>query len=152
MKVIQDLTYVSDGKVCRLVLLAPCNSSDLDHILILILMSSVDDGIVTSLTWLDFTWLYLTWFDFTWPFHCRLHQSIDHTILLWRLHDWFRVTGKALDWIKSYLTGRCQRINLGDCLSSIAYLPFGVPQGSVLGTLLVYPLYHSIAWLDLWTR
>ena len=41
-------------------------------------------------------------------------DTIDHTILLRRL-DWFRVSGKALDWIKSYLTGRYQRIKLGDC-------------------------------------
>ena len=61
---------------------------------------------------------------------------MDHTILLSRLNEWFRVTGKALDWFKSYLTGRCQRIKLGDCLSSKSDLTFGVPQGSVLGPLL----------------
>ena len=38
----------------------------------------------------------------------------DHTILLRRLDDWFGVTGKALDWFKSYLTGRSQRIGLGE--------------------------------------
>ena len=50
--------------------------------------------------------------------------------------DRFGVTGKALDCFKSYLTGRCQSIRLGDCLSSKADLKFGVPQGSVLGPLL----------------
>ena len=34
------------------------------------------------------------------------------------LNEWFGVTGKALDWFKSYVTGRCQNIKLGDCLSS----------------------------------
>ena len=56
--------------------------------------------------------------------------------------DWFGVTGKALNWFKSYLTGRCQRIRLGDCLSSTADLKFGVPRGSVLGPLL-FMLYTT---------
>ena len=74
-------------------------------------------------------------------------DTIDHTILLRRLDDWFGVTGKALDWFESYLTGRCQRIRLGDCLSSKADLKFGVPQGSVLGPLLSRSIpLHWAAW------
>ena len=52
------------------------------------------------------------------------------------LDDCFGVNGKGLNWFKSYLSGRCQRIGLGECLSSKADLKFGVPQGSVLGPLL----------------
>ena len=63
-------------------------------------------------------------------------DTIDHTILWRRLGNWFGVSGKALDWFKSYLTGRSQRIKLGNCLSSRSDLSFGVPQGSVLGPLL----------------
>ena len=63
-------------------------------------------------------------------------DTIDHGILLERLDDWSRVTGKALNWFKSYLTVRCQMIKLADCLSSKADLRFGVPRGSVLGPLL----------------
>ena len=85
------------------------------------ILASMDAGKVTALTLLDLS----TTFD-----------TIDHTILLRRLDDWFGVTGKSLNWFKSYLTGRCQRISLGECLSSKADLKFGVPQGSVLGPLL----------------
>ena len=89
------------------------------------MLASVDAGKVTALTLLDFSAAF---------------DTIDDTILLRRLDDRFGVTWKALDWFKSYLTGRCQRIKLGDCLSSKADLKFVVPQGSVLGPLL-FTLY-----------
>ena len=85
------------------------------------ILASMDAGKVTALTLLDLSAAF---------------DTIDHTILQRRLDDWFGVTRKALDWFKLYLTGRCQRIKLGDCLFSIADLKFGVPQGSVLGPLL----------------
>ena len=91
------------------------------------ILSSIDDGRVTALTLLCLSAAF---------------DTIDHTVLLRRLDDWFGVTEKALDWFRSYLTGRCQRIKLGDCLSSEADLPFGVPQGSVLGPLL-FTLYTT---------
>ena len=47
-----------------------------------------------------------------------------------------------MDWFKSYLTGRRQRIKLDNCLSSRSDLSFGVPQGSVLGPLF-FTLYTT---------
>ena len=90
------------------------------------ILASVDAGKVTALTLLHLSAAF---------------DTINHTILLRRL-DWFGVIEKALDWIKSYLTGRCQRIRLGDCLSSKADLKFDIPQGSVLGPLL-FTLYTT---------
>ena len=91
------------------------------------ILSSMDDGRVTALTLLDLSAAF---------------DTIDHTILLKRLGNWCGVSGKALDWFKSYLTGRNQRIKLGNCLSSRSDLSFGVPQGSVLGRLL-FTLYTT---------
>ena len=86
------------------------------------ILSSMDDGRVIALTLLDLSAAF---------------DTTDHAILLRRLGNWFGVSGKVLDWFKSYLTGRSQRIKLGKCLSSRSDLSFGVPQGSVLGPLLV---------------
>ena len=91
------------------------------------ILSSMDDGRVTALTLLDLSAAF---------------DTIDHAILLGRLGDWFGMGGKALDWFKSYLIGRSQRIKLGNCLSSKSDLCFGVPQGSVLGHLL-FKLYTT---------
>ena len=85
------------------------------------ILASMDAGKVTALTFLDLSAAF---------------DTIDHTILLRRLDDWFGVTGKALDWFESYLTGRSQRIRLVDCLSFKTDLKFGVPRCSVLGPLL----------------
>ena len=63
-------------------------------------------------------------------------NTIDHTILLDRLQDWLCIEGIALKWIVSYLTGRCQTINIQGNLSVPMSLIYGVPQGSVLGPLL----------------
>ena len=91
------------------------------------IVSSMDDGRVTALTLLDLSAAF---------------DTIDHTILLRRLGKWFGVSGKALDWFKSYWTGRSQRIKLGNCLSSRSDLSFVVPQVSVLGPLL-FTLYTT---------
>ena len=57
------------------------------------------------------------------------------------LHDWFGLDGTAVLWIKSYLSNRKQKKNkICDSFSEAVILPFGVPQGSVLG-LLLFTLY-----------
>ena len=71
-----------------------------------------------------------------------IYKYLCYHIFYCKIH-WFAVTRKALHWFKSYLTGRCQRIKQGDCVSSKAYLPFWVPQGSALGPLR-YTLYTSL--------
>ena len=52
------------------------------------------------------------------------------------LRDWFSMDGTVLMWIKSYLTNCRQKVKLGNSFSDAFSLPYGVPQGSVLGPLL----------------
>ena len=69
-------------------------------------------------------------------------DTIDHSMLIWRLEKRFGVTGTALTWFKSYLDSRYQMVNISDAQSSPSLLSSGVPQGSVLGPLL-FTLYIS---------
>ena len=54
----------------------------------------------------------------------------------------FGMTGKALGWIQSYLSGTNQFVKIGTERSSSRNLFCGVPQGSVLGPIL-YSMYTS---------
>ena len=65
---------------------------------------------------------------------------IDHDILLSRLCNVYGITGNPLDWFRSYLTGRIQRVVIEDSVSVDQELDFGVPQGSVLGPR-IYCMY-----------
>ena len=85
---------------------------------------SVDSGKAVALTLLD------------------LSAAFDHSLLYDCLHDWFGLDGIALSWIKSYLSNHIQKIKIGDSFSEAVILPFGVPQGSVLGPLL-FTLYTT---------
>ncbi len=63
-------------------------------------------------------------------------DTVDHNILLNRLEMRFGVRWIALQWFKSYLTGRSQAVTVQGSRSSSKVLHYGVPQGSVLGPIL----------------
>ena len=69
-------------------------------------------------------------------------DTIDHSTLFHCLQTWFGMDGSVLKWFTSYLSERYQSIKIGSTLSDLCKLLFGVPQGSVLGSLL-FSLYTT---------
>ena len=69
-------------------------------------------------------------------------DTIDHSILFNCLQHWYGSDGVVLKWVQSYLNSRKQRIKIDGHLSDAFQLPYGVPQGSVLGPLL-FTLYTT---------
>ena len=76
-------------------------------------------------------------------------DCVDHSILRHRLQVAVGIGSTALDWIRSFLSGRTQQVVYGGEQSVTSVVLFGVPQGSVLGPLLFVlytaPLFNIIA-------
>ena len=91
------------------------------------LILAMDRGEVTSIILLDLSAAF---------------DTVDHSILLTRLQNWFSLGGLSLDWFSSYLSLRSQAVSINDSISAFSTLSCGVPQGSVLGPLL-FTLYTT---------
>ena len=63
-------------------------------------------------------------------------DTIDHPILVHRLHTDFGFTDTVLQWFSSYLTDRTHYVSLSNHCSAFTHVHSGVPQGSVLGPIL----------------
>src|SRR5688572_500127 len=77
------------------------------------IICSVDGGKVTALVLPDLSASF---------------DTVDHTILLHRLKNWFGITGPALNWFSTYLSPRTQSVYLNGNYSSDALLICCVTQ------------------------
>ena len=66
-------------------------------------------------------------------------DTVDHKVLLRRLSQDVGVAHHALKFSTSYMNDRTQSVQTHDATSPVRPLPYGVPQGSVLGTVIDDP-------------
>ena len=61
-------------------------------------------------------------------------DTVNHNTLFNRLESEIGFTGKALDWYRSYFTGRTTCVFINDSFSHSLDMEYGLPQGSIVGT------------------
>ena len=69
-------------------------------------------------------------------------DTVSHKLLLNHLKYHFGFGRKILKWIEYYLSDCIQQVKIDDSVSELVELKYGVPQGSVLGPILL-TLYTS---------
>ena len=94
------------------------------------IFNSIDHGDFTLLVSLDLSAAF---------------DTIDHHILLDRLHTSFGICHTILNWLSSYLENRKQFVSLGHSRSITTTCTTGVPQGSVFGPILLSLFVSPIA-------
>ena len=66
----------------------------------------------------------------------RAFDTVSHTKLLHKLSG-YGIHGNLFHWISSFLTDRLQRVKVGSSTSTYCSVCSGIPQGSVIGPIVV---------------
>ena len=136
-KVLERLVYIQLNQyLCKNELFNPLQSGfHSGHSTVTALVKITDDiryntdnRELTVLTLLDFS---------------NAFNTVDHDILLALLRS-LNISPAVIDWFRSYLLGRRQRLKIDDSFSSWCNTLAGVPQGGVLSPLLFSIFINSI--------
>ena len=90
---------------------------------------SLDAGVQTDVIYLDMA---------------KAFDKVPHEKLLYKL-GMVAVRDILLAWLRNYLTNRRHRTVIDGYASDWRYVPFGVPQGSIIGLLLFLIFINDIA-------
>ena len=103
------------------------------------LFLSLNKGNISVLALLDFSSAFDTIDHPSSSRKVQLQKSEDkrYPILVHRLHTDFGFTDTVLQWFPSYLTDRTHYVSLSNHCSAFTHVHSGVPQGSVLGPILI---------------
>jgi len=93
------------------------------------ILSALDSGDLALLTLLDLSAAF---------------DTVDHVILLHRLKTSYGISGAVLGWLTCYLSNRTQIVQRGGSRAKPSAVNCGVPQGSVLQSVLVVFNFMSL--------